>query len=125
MELAEIQKKYHKDLLIETFATVPPDKTDAFGKMDKPARAKFFQSWANDRAKKERVEGVYVLILKQPGHVQVEVGHETQKPCASVFPRIGTGYATSSSRISRARIMTAVCSRALHSSSKNWARICA
>jgi hypothetical protein len=83
-QLAEIQKKYHKDLLIETFATVPPDKTDAFEKMDKPARAKFFQSWANDRAKKERVEGVYVLILKQPGHVQVEVGRETQKKAFAV-----------------------------------------
>jgi hypothetical protein len=78
-QLAEIQKKYHKDLLIETLAGVPSDKTDAVQKMDKSARNRFFQTWANERAKQARVEGIYVLITKQPGHIQVEVGKNEQK----------------------------------------------
>jgi hypothetical protein len=78
-ELAQIQKKYRKDLLIETFATVPADKADAVKKMDKQARNRFFETWAVERARGERVEGIYVLITKQPGHVQVEVGKNEQK----------------------------------------------
>jgi uncharacterized membrane protein YgcG len=77
--LAEIGKKHDKDLLIETYATVPADKVEAVKAMDKEARAKFFQEWANSRARRRRVNGVYVLICKEPGHIQVEVGHETQK----------------------------------------------
>jgi uncharacterized membrane protein YgcG len=77
--LAEIGKKHHKDLLIETYATVPADKVESVKAMDKEARAKFFQEWGNSRASRRRVDGVYILISKQPGHIQVEVGAETQK----------------------------------------------
>jgi uncharacterized membrane protein YgcG len=77
--LAEIGKKHNKDLLIETYATVPADKVAAVKAMDKEGRAQFFQEWANSRARRRRVDGVYVLISKDPGHIQVEVGHETQK----------------------------------------------
>jgi uncharacterized membrane protein YgcG len=77
--LAEIGKKHNKDLLIETYPTVPPDKVEAVKAMDKSGRAKFFQEWANSRARRRRVNGIYVLITKEPGHIQVEVGHETEK----------------------------------------------
>jgi uncharacterized protein len=78
-QITEIQKKYRKDLLIETFPSVPADKAEAFGKLDKSGRNRFFQDWAIQRAKGERVEGIYILISKQPGHVQVEVGKNEQK----------------------------------------------
>jgi uncharacterized membrane protein YgcG len=77
--LAEIGKKHHKDLLIETYATVPADKVEAVKAMDKEARGKFFQEWGNSRARRRMVNGIYVLISKDPGHIQVEVGNETQK----------------------------------------------
>jgi uncharacterized membrane protein YgcG len=77
--LAEIGKKHDKDLLIETYATVPADKVEAVKAMDKEARAKFFQEWADSRAHRRRVQGIYVLISKEPGHIQVEVGNATQK----------------------------------------------
>jgi uncharacterized membrane protein YgcG len=77
--LASIGKKHDKDLLIETYATVPTDKVEAVKAMDKQARSQFFQEWANSRAKRRRVNGIYVLITKEPGHVQAEVGHDTQK----------------------------------------------
>ncbi|HXY36051.1 MAG TPA: TPM domain-containing protein [Planctomycetaceae bacterium] len=77
--LANIGKNHHKDLLIETYATVPADKVEAVKAMDKEARAKFFQEWANSRAHRRRVEGIYVLITKDPGHIQVDVGRQTGK----------------------------------------------
>jgi uncharacterized membrane protein YgcG len=77
--LAEIGKKHKKDFLIETYATVPADKVAAVKTMDKEARSKFFQEWANSRARRRRVEGIYVLICKEPSHIQVDVGRETQK----------------------------------------------
>jgi uncharacterized membrane protein YgcG len=77
--LAEIGKKHHRDLLIETYATVPGDKVEAFKGMDKEAKAKFFQEWARSRAIRRRVNGVYVLITKEPGHIQAEVGDQTEK----------------------------------------------
>ncbi len=78
-EIANIQKQYKKDLLIETFATVPTDKVDAVKKMTPKERTRFFQGWANERARAERVEGIYILISKEPAHLQIEVGHETEK----------------------------------------------
>jgi uncharacterized membrane protein YgcG len=78
-ELAEIGRRFRKDLLIETYATVPADKVEAVKAMDKEGRAKYFAEWANSRAKRRRVEGIYVLISKDPGHVQVEVGKQTAK----------------------------------------------
>jgi uncharacterized membrane protein YgcG len=77
--VAEIGKKHHKDLLIETYATVPADKVEAVKAMDKEARTKFFQEWARSRGIKRQVNGVYVLITKEPGHIQVEVGDRTER----------------------------------------------
>ena len=85
--LAEIGKKHNCDLLIETYPTVPADKVAAVKAMDKDARARFFQEWANSRAQRRRVIGIYVLITKEPGHIQVEVGHETQKAAFTVKDR--------------------------------------
>src|ERR1700693_4811053 len=58
-QLAEIEKKYKKDFLIETFATVPADKAEAVKGMDKDARKRFFQAWAKERAKAVGVNGIY------------------------------------------------------------------
>src|SRR3984957_11763208 len=77
--LASIGEKHHKDLLIETYATVPADKVESVKAMDKEGRTKFFQEWANSRARRRRVEGVYVLISKTPPHLQIEVGKQTEK----------------------------------------------
>jgi uncharacterized protein len=78
-DIAEIQKKYHKDLVVDTVAMLPADKVEAFKAMRERDKAKFWQQWAIDRAKAARVKGIYVLICKNPGHVQVEVGDETAK----------------------------------------------
>jgi uncharacterized membrane protein YgcG len=85
--LASIGEKHHKDLLIETYATVPADKVEAVKAMDKEGRSKFFQEWANSRARRRRVEGIYVLVSKTPPHLQIEVGKQTEKKAFTVEDR--------------------------------------
>jgi uncharacterized membrane protein YgcG len=85
--LATIGEKHHKDLLIETYETVPADKVEAVKAMDKEARSKFFQEWANSRARRRRVEGIYVLVSKTPPHLQIEVGKQTEKKAFTVEDR--------------------------------------
>lgn len=77
--IKEIHKDFKKDLLIETIKTVPAEKTDEFKKLDKAGQSKFFKSWARERARQAEVNGVYILVIKDPGHLEVEVGNETQK----------------------------------------------
>ncbi|HEY1187027.1 MAG TPA: hypothetical protein VGE74_05185 [Gemmata sp.] len=55
-------------LTVDTHATVPKDKTlpDERGE-----RARFFESWAKSAASGDRAKGVYVLVCRSPGYVQV------------------------------------------------------
>ncbi len=85
--LATIGEKHHKDLLVETYATVPTDKVESVKAMDKEGRSKFFQEWANSRARRRRVEGVYILICKTPPHLQIEVGKQTEKEAFTIQDR--------------------------------------
>src|SRR5580704_4362607 len=77
-QIAEIQRRFHRDLVIETFPTVPKDKVDQVSKMDKTERAKFFEAWALSRAQHEEVNGIYALITKDPHHFTVLVGEKTR-----------------------------------------------
>ena len=73
--MEQIKKKHGKELVVETFQK-PPAGSEV-GPEGSAARSKFFKTWAIERAKDLRVNGIYVLISKSPGHVQVEVGNET------------------------------------------------
>jgi len=77
-ELATLRREYGKDVRIETFETVPGGRADEVAKMDRSERARFFDKWARDRATAERVKGIYLLICRHPGHVQVEVDRQTR-----------------------------------------------
>lgn len=77
-EISAINRKYRKDLSIETFDTPPADQAEKYAQAGR-ARDEFYNAWARDRAKNARVNGIYVLITKKPAHIQVEVGNETQR----------------------------------------------
>lgn len=69
--LADIQR-LNKEFVIETFAAPPeavPDKE----------RAAYFAKWASERARAEKVNGVYLLVCKEPGRFELLVGNETKK----------------------------------------------
>jgi uncharacterized membrane protein YgcG len=75
--LAEIKRRFKKDLLIETFADAPAAIKDV-DLNDKEAKRRFFQGWAVREAKAHRVDGIYVLISAKPRYLQVVVGQHTR-----------------------------------------------
>ncbi len=71
--VGQMQRQYHKALVVETFAAVP----DA----DRPAvaddRAGYFKRWMHARFANRNVNGVYVLVCLDPRYVEVGVGKQT------------------------------------------------
>ena len=80
-ELQQAQKDFGKELVVETYATVPDAMKSEFDtvKDDKDKRAEFFAKWLGERAHELQVNGVYVLICKDPGHVEVKAGAKTRE----------------------------------------------
>src|SRR5262245_18177079 len=77
--IKEIKQQHKKDLLIETIHQVPEDKRDEANSSDAKVKGHFFANWAIQRARAEGVNGIYVLITREPGHVEVAVGNQTHK----------------------------------------------
>jgi uncharacterized membrane protein YgcG len=73
-KIQTLHRRARQDLLIETIAAVPADKTRQL----KSDRALFFASWAQQRAEEAGVNGAYVLICAEPRHVQVYVSPDTR-----------------------------------------------
>jgi uncharacterized membrane protein YgcG len=72
-EIRDIARKYGKDLLIETFPTVPENQAAKVKAMPREEREAFFRKWAERRADEAVVNGVYILVCREPAHVRVEV----------------------------------------------------
>jgi uncharacterized membrane protein YgcG len=86
-KIKEIYRDFHKDLFIETLPSVPPDKAKDVNLKDRSARERFFEEWARERFRNAGVNGIYVLICKDPPHIQVEVGNETREKAFTVKDR--------------------------------------
>jgi uncharacterized protein len=63
-------------VVIETFPAIPADLEKNYKEEEK---APFFNEWARKRAEELGVNGIYILICRKPGRVEVEVGMQTQK----------------------------------------------
>jgi hypothetical protein len=72
--IKEIKNQFDKDLIIETYKAIPKDLLNQF---EKEGKSPFFRDWARSRAKSLEVNGVFILICKDPGHLEVEVGNVT------------------------------------------------
>ncbi len=75
-KIREIYRDYGKDLLIETVLRVPPDMQTKYKALGK---RKFFAHWAIKRAEDSGCKGIYILLCKSPGHLQIEVGRSTRQ----------------------------------------------
>jgi len=71
--IREIYRQHGRDVLIETFATVPTADLEKVKAMDAPKRDAYLLQWAKDRSTERVVNGVYVLICKDPLHLEVGV----------------------------------------------------
>jgi hypothetical protein len=82
--IAQIRQEYQKDLVIETFKAVPEDRLKEVANMTPRARELFFQQWAEERARARNLDGIYVLVCRNPTiTTQVVLGPNTPD---SVFP---------------------------------------
>lgn len=86
-EIAIIKQKYHKDLIIETFKAMPADIKARYSEKDAKAHQEAFVEWTRERARALRVNGICVLICREPPHVEVGVGAETSKSAFTVADR--------------------------------------
>ena len=78
-QIAEIGARFKREVVIETFQSVPDDLKQGVNLQDRAAQNRLFEQWALRQARQLRVNGVYILISKEPAHLQVLVGNETQK----------------------------------------------
>jgi hypothetical protein len=72
-QIRELYRKYDRDLLIETFKTVPNDMAEKVRSMSREERDKYYEKWAKERAEARAVNGIYVLVTKEPPHLQIEI----------------------------------------------------
>src|SRR5262245_45920678 len=78
-EIALIKKDFGKDLLIESFPEIPADRKADYDPKDPSKRSAFFVSWALERARAADIHGVYVLLCKSEGHLQIYIDPATEK----------------------------------------------
>ncbi len=77
--IQKIQRELRKELLIETFPGVPENKKADYERN----REEFFTSFVRERAQAARLDGIYVLMMKEaPPHklrIQVGMGEATRQ----------------------------------------------
>jgi uncharacterized membrane protein YgcG len=85
--IREIQQKYHKDLVVETFASIPDKaKGEEVKGLSPEARNPFFETWAKERARELKVDGIYLLICKEPLALEAISGWEGHDQVLRVDP---------------------------------------
>jgi uncharacterized membrane protein YgcG len=85
--ISEIKTQFKKDLVVETFKTIPEEISQGVDLTDKSARNKMFEQWTVKEAKQQNVNGIYVLLSKEPAHLQIVVGNETQNKAFTLKDR--------------------------------------
>ncbi len=71
-QIAEIKRSTHKDLVIETF-TNPPDRYKG------QAIKEFAPGWTKRNFDVLGVDGIYILLCRQPAWIDVQVGNVTMR----------------------------------------------
>lgn len=85
--IAETERTLHKDIAIETFKEIPADLKAGVNLQDKAALGRVYEQWAMRQAKQKGVNGVYMLLVKEPSHLHAVVGNETQRQAFTLKDR--------------------------------------
>jgi uncharacterized membrane protein YgcG len=67
-KIRQLYTDFACDVVVETVPAVPADMEAKYKEL---GRDKFFLQWAGNRARELGVNGVYVLVCKSPGRVEV------------------------------------------------------
>lgn len=77
--IRELRTKFRKDVLVETFAGIPESRREAYAR----DRELFFSDLVRDRARAAKLDGIYILVMKEPPphrfRIQVGVGAATRQ----------------------------------------------
>lgn len=84
----DVSARLHKDIAVQTFAAVPEDMKATVIHPDKAATNRGFSQWAEQLARTKKVNGVFILLVKQPAHLQVVVGTDTQRQAFTLTDRV-------------------------------------
>ncbi len=83
----DVATRLHKDIAVQTFAAVPEDMKSTVLHSDKAATNRGFSQWAEKLAHAKGVNGVLILLVKQPAHLQVVIGTDTQRQAFTLLDR--------------------------------------
>ena len=72
----QIAEFFGKEVLVETFDHIPDNKAADFTALGKD---KFFSQWIDQLGRQRHVNGVVIVIVRQPGHLQIGVGNQTRQ----------------------------------------------
>lgn len=82
--LDQIHDQLHKDLMVETFPSIPDELRQT---LERQGAQEFYNNWIITEARRLGVNGVFILITKDPPHLQVGVGKETREKAFTVADR--------------------------------------
>ncbi len=74
-QIREIYRKYGQDVLVETYKTLPGEDVEKIKAMDNKERGEFFAKWARNRVKDRVVNGLYVVITREPRYLYADVDY--------------------------------------------------
>jgi uncharacterized membrane protein YgcG len=74
--LKALEQKYRRSVMIETLADIPADKRSGY---TAERKNQFYAGWLKERAQANKVDGLYVLITREPAHLQVGIGQQLQR----------------------------------------------
>ena len=69
--IREIHQRTGKEVVIETFPVIPPNLQAKFNSMDK---SWFYHDWGAGRGRELGLNGIYILVVRQPGHLEITLG---------------------------------------------------
>lgn len=75
-KIRDLYEKYKKDVVIET---LPSLTAEQMKKLDEDGKNKYFPRLAREKAVALGLNGVYILLIKRPTHLQVHMDPDTQK----------------------------------------------
>ena len=78
-QLLELGTRFKKEVVIETFKAIPAEVSQGVNLQDRAAVNRMFEAWTLQQARQQRVNGIYILLSKEPAHLQVIIGNETQR----------------------------------------------
>jgi uncharacterized protein len=70
-------KEFKKDLCIESLKELPKEIKGAVNPQNKAAADRMYEQFTIKQATKRKVNGVYILLVREPAHMHVVVGNET------------------------------------------------